>query len=236
MAGAGRPPRRGLRGWLTTLLLGSLVLGILLFGRGILAGNPSGQVVTTPAPTDTSTPSAPPTVVPDTPTFTPATRGVTINVAAVIADVRQHWGSSYQISCDRSGIISVDPGTVFYCRYSTSVETGTFRVTVHANGGYDWSAGVPDNRPAYTANPYQTTQPPPQPVCNPILSISLSYASAISVDGVNYAGNVVNLHVSVGSHAVVVTSPQYDGQYHIINYYHHSYTINVPCSGYRWSG
>jgi hypothetical protein len=77
--------------------------------------------------------------------------------------------------------------------------------------------------------------PPTPPPCGHWLSISLSYATYITVDGVRY-GNVVNINpISPGPHPVIVTSPKYDGEYHFIGYTNTPYTVTIPpCGGYIW--
>lgn len=93
----------------------------------------------------------------------------------------------------------------------------------------------PTSQPATPRPAPPPTAPPTPPPCGHWLSISLSYATSITVDGVVY-GNVVNINpISPGAHTVVVKSPQYDGQYNLIGYYYHTYVVTVPvCGGYIW--
>lgn len=224
------------------VLVSTIVILVPISVAAVVASASRSSYVPPPPnpPTDTPTVTAPPHPI--------ISSQVTLDVDAAMANVKQHWEQNaairYDIVCDRAGVINVDGPMSIQCRYFTSRGSGTFHLIVNANGTYGWSAGVPNqpnpvpNTTTPTPMPYYSSQPQPAPVqvCNPFLSINLSYASAIEVDGVWYAGRAINLHVQVGSHSVVVKSPQYDGEYHLIGYYYHSYTINVPCGGYRWSG
>ncbi len=68
------------------------------------------------------------------------------------------------------------------------------------------------------------------------MSISLSYATSITVDNTWVFGNVANINpINPGSHTVLVKTPQYDGQYNLIGYYYKTYTVTVPpCGGFIW--
>jgi hypothetical protein len=104
-----------------------------------------------PPPAPSLSPTGQPPVVKTPP---PGPTTVRIDMDTAMAKVKAAWQASV-ITCDTAGTVDLPPETTIPCRYEAANGVrGAFQITVHGDGSYTWTAGVPDATPTPLAPQY----------------------------------------------------------------------------------